>query len=159
MAWVSLVLVQRTTLDWFDRLSSWLERLGVAGAAAFPSGLLLLYMPHAAVAVIILGGGVIVGRFADRNTRIASVNAGLEPARLLGKLARGAVIVVAGALALEHLSLAGQTLPSVVLVLLAGATLTAALAVGLGSRDLVGRWIEDRINRPRGPDEDQFHHL
>jgi hypothetical protein len=44
------------------------------------------------------------------------------------------------------------------LILLAGVTFALALSVGLGTRDLVGRWIEDQLNPPTPADADQIQH-
>lgn len=166
-------------------LATWLERFGIFSAAAALARLIqtllvlmsamlalysldavlagdlvrrfFLYLPHVAVALIMVAGGVLLSRFVERSLRIAAVNMGLAPARAIGKLARGAIVVLAAALAFEHLGIGGGTVPAVLLILLGGVTLAAALAIGLGSRDAVKRWLDHLGSADKGGDD--LHHL
>ena len=112
-----------------------------------------LYLPNVAVALIMVAAGVLLSRFVERSVRIAAVNMGLSPARAIGKLARVAIIVLAVALAFEHLGIGGGTVPAVLLILLGGVTLAAALAIGLGSRDAVKQWLEQMGAPEKGGDD------
>ena len=116
----------------------------------------LLYLPHLIVAVAILWAGFVLSRFLGRGVLIASVNAGWPPARLLAGATRTAVMLVAGAVAFEHLGIGRATVLTAFAILFGGVTLAAALAVGLGSQDVVRRWWEaegaDRASRKERPD-------
>ena len=67
-------------------------------------------------------------------------------------------MLLSSAVALEHLGIGRTIVPSALLILLGGVTLALALAVGLGSRDVVGRWIEDQLSPPSPPEADEIQH-
>ena len=171
-------------------LSSWLERAGVLSAtavlvrlvqvvfaimtaalvmysldAALASDLtkrFFLYLPNLVVGVTIFFVGILTARVVSRSVLIGAVNRGLPAARLLATLARAGIILLSSAVALEHVGIGRTIVPSAMLILLAGVTFALALAVGLGTRDLVGRWIADQISPPTpndvGADADQIQH-
>jgi hypothetical protein len=56
-------------------------------------------------------------------------------------------------MALDHLQVGGAIVSLAFGILFGGIVLTLALAVGLGSRDLVSRSIERTMERPGGPSE------
>ncbi len=167
-------------------ISLWLERAGVLSVTALAArfvqamfalvtaGLILyaldaalasdltrrffLYVPHLAVGIGIFAAGMIAARFVERRVLIGAVNRGVRPARLLSTLTRAAIIVLATAVALDHLGIGGSIVPAVLLILIGGATLAAALAVGLGSRDAVALWIKDRLAEPEHVEHDNIEH-
>lgn len=167
-------------------LTAWLERAGIFSVTALAArfvqaifalvtaGLMLyaldvalasdltrrffLYVPHLAVGIGILIAGMIAAKFVERRVLIGAVNRGLRPARLLSTLTRAGIIVLTTAVALDHLGIGGTILPSVLLILIGGMTLTVALAVGLGSRDAVSRWIDERRAEPEGARRDGIEH-
>ncbi|MCU0250649.1 MAG: hypothetical protein MUE61_10590 [Vicinamibacterales bacterium] len=167
-------------------LSSWLERAGVLSAtavlvrlvqvafaiitaalvmysldAALASDLtrrFFLYLPNLVVGITIFFVGILTARVVSRSVLIGAVNRGLPAARLLATLARVGIILLSSAVALEHVGIGRAIVPSAMLILLAGVTFALALAVGLGSRDLVARWIEDQISPPTPAEADQIQH-
>jgi Mechanosensitive ion channel, conserved TM helix len=112
-----------------------------------------LYLPHLIVAVVILVLGIVVAGFVARSVLIGAVNLGVAPARPLAVVVRAGIVLMAVAVALETLGIGHYTMPASFLILLAGATLAGALAVGLGSADVVKRWHEERRSRPKDVDE------
>jgi len=56
--------------------------------------------------------------------------------------------VLTAAMALDHLQIGGSIIEMAFGILFGGIVLTLALAVGLGSRDLVSRSIEKTIDKP-----------
>jgi hypothetical protein len=58
------------------------------------------------------------------------------------------VLVLAGAMALDHLQIGGVVVELTFGILFGGIVLTLALAVGLGSRDLVRRSLESHAEHP-----------
>jgi hypothetical protein len=68
------------------------------------------------------------------------------------------IILLSSAVALEHVGIGRAIVPSAMLILLAGVTFALALAVGLGSRDLVARWIEDQTSPPTPAEADEIQH-
>jgi hypothetical protein len=114
----------------------------------------LLYLPHLFVGAGLLAIGVGLARFAGRSVLIAAVNAELPWARLLAGLTKGAVLITAGAIALEQLGIGRLTVLVAFTILFGGATLAAAIAVGFGSQDLVRQWMAGRpVPPPPGAPE------
>lgn len=123
---------------------------------------LLDYAPHALVGLVILLVGLAGSRALERSILIGAVNMGLHSARLLGLGARWLVLVLASAMALEHLGVGGTILTVAFAIAFGGIVLSLSLAVGLGARDLVGRSLERHLERSESretPAPDQLHHL
>jgi hypothetical protein len=118
-----------------------------------------LYLPHLVVALVILALGVILARFLSRSVLISAVNSEIQGARLLAALTRAAVMVVAGAIAFEHLGVGRTTVLTAFAILFGGATLAAAIAVGLGSQELVRRWLlQQTATPPTHTEEETIRH-
>lgn len=94
------------------------------------------YLPQVLVAAILLVAGLLFAGFVERSVLIAAVNAGVAPARLLARAARGAVLVLFLAMAFEHLGVGRQVLLASFTILFGGVVLALALAFGLAGRDL-----------------------
>lgn len=114
---------------------------------------LLPYVTHAVGAVFILIAGVVIARFLARSVLISSVNAQLQYARFLSLGVKWLVLVLTAAMVLDHLEIGGNIVELAFGILFGGIVLTLALAVGLGSRDLVSRSLESHVDRTgeRGP--------
>jgi hypothetical protein len=115
----------------------------------------LLYLPHVIVGVVILIAGAMLAKFLARSVIIAAVNAEIQGARLLGGLTRAGVIAVAVAVAFEHLGIGRTTLLTAFAILFGGVTLAAAIAVGVGTQDLVRKWLSDYLRPPSHGDPEQ----
>jgi Conserved TM helix len=118
------------------------------------------YLPNAAAAIVIMFVGVIVARFVARSVLIGAVNMQLQSARLLSVGVKWLVLVLTLAMALDHLRIGGLVVQLSFAILFGGIVLALALAVGLGSKEMVRRsWErqEDRIEHKA--EEEQFHHL
>ena len=118
-----------------------------ATAAAFPISL-LPYVPHVVGAIFLLIAGTIIARFLARTVLIGAVNAQLQYARFLSLGVKWLVLVLTAAMVLEHLEIGGAVVELAFGILFGGIVLTLALAVGLGSRELVSRSLESRVERP-----------
>jgi hypothetical protein len=120
----------------------------------------LLYLPHLVVAVVMLWIGFVLSRFLSRGVLIAAVNARMRAASLIAGATRSAVMLVATAVAFEHLGIGRATVLTAFAILFGGVTLAAALAVGLGSQDLVRRWLDEQINaRATAKEDDPIRHV
>jgi hypothetical protein len=108
---------------------------------------LLPYVTHAVGAVFILIAGVLIARFLARSVLISSVNAQLQYARFLSLGVKWLVLVLTAAMVLDHLEIGGNIVELAFGILFGGIVLTLALAVGLGSRDLVSRSLESHVDR------------
>ncbi len=124
---------------------------------------LLGYVPHVLVALVILVAGMAVSRAVERGILIGAVNMGLHSARLLALGARWLLLIVTGAMALEHLGIGGTILTTSFAIVFGGIVLALSLAFGLGSREFVARSLERRLSDPgekqESPSPDHTHHL
>lgn len=123
---------------------------------------LLAYGPNVLVALVILVAGVTGSRALERSVLIGAVNMGLHSARLLGLGARWLLVVLASAMALEHLGIGGTILTAAFSILFGGIVLSLSLAIGLGARDVVARSLErfhEQTEKRDTPAGDQMHHL
>ena len=109
---------------------------------------LLPYVAHVTGAILILLVGGLIARFLARSVLIGAVNAQLQYARFLSMGIKWLVYVLAAAMALDHLHIGGTVVELAFGILFGGIVLTLALAVGLGSRDLVTRSIEKTMEKP-----------
>lgn len=119
------------------------------------SSFLLPYLTHAAGAIVLLIVGNIVARFLARSVLIGAVNAKLTYARFLSLGVKWMVLVLTAAMVLDHLGIGGAIIELAFGILFGGIVLTLALAVGLGSREIVSRSLERTADRmpPRGATE------
>ena len=114
---------------------------------------LLPYVTHAVGAVFLLIAGILIARFLARSVLISAVNAQLQYARILSLGVKWLVLVMTAAMVLDHLQVGGNIVELAFGILFGGIVLTLALAIGLGSRELVSRSLESHIDRPaeQGP--------
>jgi hypothetical protein len=116
------------------------------------------YLPHLLAALMILVVGAIAARFVARSVLIGAVNMQMRSARLLSVGVKWLVLLVAVAMALDHLRIGGNILLLAFGILFGGIVFGAALAVGLGVRDLVSRTLERQLGEsPRA--EDKVDHV
>ena len=106
---------------------------------------LLPYLTSAVGAVLILFAGILMARFLARSVLISAVNAQLQYARVLSLGVKWLVLVLTAAMVLDHLQVGRDIVELAFGILFGGIVLTLALAVGLGSRDLVSRSLESRV--------------
>lgn len=120
----------------------------------------LAYIPNVVGAVLVLLVGGIVAKFLGRSVLIGAVNLNLQYARLLSVGVKWLVIVLAVAMALDHLRIAPGIVELAFGILFGGIVLALSLAVGLGSKDLVTKSLERDVRRTSGePIEDPLRHL
>ena len=108
---------------------------------------LLPYMTHAVGAILLLIAGTLIARFLARSVLIGAVNAQLQYARFLSLGVKWLVLVLTAAMVLDHLQIGGNIVELAFGILFGGIVLTLALAVGLGSRELVSRSLESHVDR------------
>jgi hypothetical protein len=118
------------------------------------------YLPQVLIAAALLLLGSLLAAFVRRSVLIAAVNAGLPAARFLAAGARTALLVLFGAMALEHLGVGRQVLMASFTILFGGVVLALALAFGLGGRHLARQALERLARRPDASAEgDGLRHL
>jgi len=106
------------------------------------TNLLLPYLTRIVGAVLLLIAGTLFARFLARSVLIEAVNAHLAYARFLSLGIKWLVLVLTAAMVFDHLQVGGNVVELAFGILFGGIVLTLALAVGLGSRDLVSRSLE-----------------
>lgn len=120
----------------------------------------LAYIPHVLVAGVILIAGYLLSNFISQGVLIASVNAGLPPARLIASLSRWGVRLFALAMALEELGIAASVVIVGFGITFGGIVLAACLAFGLGAKDLAKDYLERTLlGRERNRSPDDLRHL
>ena len=107
-----------------------------------------LYLPNVVAAIIVLILGILFGNLLSAVIRTASSNAGLKAADGLGKTAFVAIISFSGAIALVQLGIGEEVVSAAFVILFGAAALAAALAFGLGGRELAAdylkRWLAEK---------------
>jgi len=117
--------------------------------AAMPSEFALSifrYVPHVVAALLVLIVGSILAQFLSRAVLIGAVNMQLHYARILSLFVRWVLLLVTGSMALEQLGIGRQILVLAFGILFGGIILAAALAVGLGARNVVASALERQIS-------------
>ena len=120
---------------------------------------LFTYFPNVLAALFVLVVGSLVARFVARAVLISAVNMQVHSARLLSLGVKWLVTILAAAMALEHLGIGGGLVRLSFGILFGGIVLALALAVGLGSKDVVSRTWERQAGRSEQEAEEHFHHM
>jgi hypothetical protein len=151
------------------RVVAWaLVLLGfLLGLAAFDATLtsqlafhLFAYLPNVLAAVVVIFAGTIIARFLGRKVLIEAVNMNLQYARLLSAGVKWMVMVLAIAMALEHLQIGGGIVHLAFGILFGGIVFALSLAVGLGSKELVSRSLERESAKTETAEiEEPFRHI
>lgn len=106
------------------------------------------YIPNLIATCVILVAGNVLARFLARSVLISAVNMQIQSARLLSIGVKWLVLVLAGAMALEQLGIGRQIVLLAFGILFGGIVLALALAVGLGSKEMVSRSLERQLREP-----------
>ena len=120
--------------------------LGLEGASQLLQQI-LLYIPNIIVAVVVITVGLYAASFVAALVRTAAANAGIEEAGVVAALARYALIIFTFAIALVQLKIGEEIVANGFLILFGAACLAAALAVGLGARETVAKYLRDRFGK------------
>jgi hypothetical protein len=117
------------------------------------------YLPSLLAALVVTVVGAAVARFLGRGVLIGAVNMNLPHARLLSVGVRWLVLVLTAAIVLKHLGIGAGLVDLAFGILFGGIVFALALAVGLGSRDLVSRTLERREQEAREDATQTLEHL
>ena len=150
------------------RVVSWLVILFgllvglVAVRARFTSQLLvqiLQYLPRLLLALLVVFLGSLLARFVARGALLKAVHLQIQSAGLVSEVVKWLLLVVAYAMALDQLGIGGDIVKIAFALLFGGIVLTIALALGLGSREVVSRAWEKQLNQPPPKEEDAVRHV
>jgi len=112
------------------------------------------YLPQLLVALAILFVGSLLSRFLARSVLVGAVNMQIHSARLISQVMKWLLLIVTYAMALDHLGIGGDIVKIGFALLFGGVVLALALAIGLGSRDVVSRTLDAQDKQPLANDED-----
>ncbi len=97
------------------------------------------YLPNLALVGVIVGIGLLVSNVVAERAQDALEEEEFEHARLIGKLLKGVLLTVVGALGLYQLGLAPQLVLAGFLIAFGAIAVAFAMAVGLGSAKAIQR--------------------
>ncbi len=103
---------------------------------------LLTFISHVVLGLIIFGIGLYLANLAYR-----VISAGeTSQANLLGKIARYAILIFAGAIALQRMGLADEIILLAFGILFGTLALTVIIAFGVGGKEIAARELDEWIN-------------
>jgi len=108
---------------------------------------LVAYIPNIIIAIFVLVLGSFLASFVAGIVRTAASNAGVGSAKLLSKITQTVLIVFAVIIAIEQLNIATAFIAFAVNIILAAIGLAAALAFGLGCKDIAAKAMSDALNK------------
>jgi hypothetical protein len=79
----------------------------------------------------------------------ASMNAGIKQSKLLSQVTQTVIVIFAAIMALEQLNIATAILSTIITILLGAIGLAVALAIGLGSKDIAGKLMQELVDNLR----------
>lgn len=157
----SPTLLVRKTVMWTFVVLGWLIGLTAFGAGVTPQLIprVVESLPNLGTAVVLVVLGVLLARFLARAVLISAVNMQINSARTLSMAVKWLILVFAGAMALDTLHVGADIVRLGFAILFGGIVLALALAIGLGSREVVSRsWDRQTQGKTESPD-DALKHL
>ena len=106
----------------------------------------ILYVPNIIAAIFILVLGMFVATLLRNIVQTAANNAGLSQANLLSKIIDAVIIVFTIAIALEQLNIGAKIIELTTTIVLGSLGLGAALAFGLGCKDIAAKFVSELLN-------------
>jgi len=97
------------------------------------------------LAVVILGAGILIGNWVKRLTEGAA-----KERPFIANLAKAAIVVFALAIALRSLGIADEIVTLAFGSLLGSIAVAAAIAFGIGSKDIAGREVDAWVKKLKG---------
>lgn len=137
--WLVMLMVFMTALN----------ALGMTVAASLLDKV-ILYIPNVIAAVFIMALGIFFSSMLGTIVRTASSNAGITQAKFLGQLTQTIIMIFTAIITLEQLNIASSVLTFAINIILASLGLGIAIAIGLGSKDIAGKMMQDFVNKVKG---------
>jgi hypothetical protein len=138
--------IRLTFVELIAELAYWLVMIACVGVALQFMGMTVAaiwleqfgyFIPRLVVSIVILLFGMLVAGFLGATLRAASLNAGVPYGHLVGHFVSTTVVLLTVLIALEQLHVVTRTIEVALYILLSSCGLAFALAVGLGSQDVV----------------------
>lgn len=106
----------------------------------------ILYLPNVVASIFILVLGIFFSSILGNTVRTAAANAGMQQSRLLGQISQSVIVVFAVVEALKQLRIDTSVIEMLIIAVLAAVALGVGLAIGLGCKDLAGRYVAQFID-------------
>jgi hypothetical protein len=100
------------------------------------------FLPHVIIAVVVIIFGSLISKFVHAVVYTYLDNIGIESARVISAVAQYAILVMVVFVALEHLSISRELLISAFQLAFGALCLAAAIAFGLGGKELAAKLLE-----------------
>ncbi len=128
---------------WFIVLTFVISAAETLGLARVSSTLdaFALYLPKVFGAALILLAGLLLSHVVNGIVRGAAEGIGIDYAQGLGRFAQGLLVIITVSLAIGQLQIETALLNTVIAIVLVSFGAAAALALGLGSREVVSQII------------------
>jgi hypothetical protein len=137
---------------WLIMLLVFMTALNALGMTIVASLLdkVILYIPNVIASIFILTLGIFLASIVSTVVRTASTNAGITQAKFLGQMTQTVIMIFSVIMTLEQLNIATTVLETTINILLASLGLAIAIAVGLGSKDIAGKLIQELVEKIKG---------
>jgi len=137
---------------WLVMLLVFMAALNALGMTVVASLLdkVILYIPNVIAAIFIISLGIFFASIIGSIVMTTCMNAGMKQAKLMSQVTQTVIVIFATIMTLEQLNIATTILNTTITVLLGAVGLAFALAVGLGSKDLAGKLIQDLVEKLKG---------
>lgn len=119
----------------------------------------VLLFPKLVAAGAILLAGFWLAQFLGRSILLWAANEGIPGPRRLASAVRVAVVFVSVVVAADILNFAERVFFAAFVIFTGGAVLTCSLALGLGARDAVYRWLLRRSESSQEEEDSLFRHV
>jgi len=137
---------------WLIMLLVFMAALNALGMTVVASLLdkVILYIPNVIAAIFIISLGIFFASVIGSIVMTTCMNAGMKQAKLMSQVTQTVIVVFATIMTMEQLNIATTILNTTITVLLGAAGLAFALAIGLGSKDLAGKLMQDLVEKLKG---------
>jgi len=137
---------------WLIMLLVFMAALNALGMTVVASLLdkVILYIPNVIAAIFIISLGIFFASIIGSIVMTTCMNAGMKQAKLMSQVTQTVIVIFATIMTLEQLNIATTILNTTITVLLGAVGLAFALAVGLGSKDLAGKLMQDLVEKLKG---------
>lgn len=138
----SSVDILSTVTYWFFLLITFIVAFNAAGLAVVSDLLntILFYIPNVFVALVVVLIGFYIAKLLSASVKVFAVNLGITRPDIAAKAANYLVLFFVFVIALEQLGISRQIVTSAFSIALGAIGLGAAIAIGLGSKDIVADW-------------------
>ena len=133
---------------WIVMLLVFMAALNALGMTVVASLLdkVILYIPNVIAAIFIITLGIFFASVIGSIVMTASMNAGIKQSKLLSQVTQTVIVIFAAIMTLEQLNIATAILSTTVTILLGAIGLAVAIAVGLGSKDIAGKLMQELLD-------------